>query len=251
MRQFFVSEMKSMMFLTEDEAWHAAKVLRLKLGSTIEVVSPDGQVAKARITEMNTETVKVEWLESIERRSEPPIQITLAQGLSKGDKFDYIVQKAVELGVHKIVPLITEHCVVKYDRAKQEQKTLRWQKIAAEAAKQCHRSHVPSVENMTALQDLLTDVAAGEAVDTILLFYEQEGQLGVKQILQQFTGHSFLLIVGPEGGFSPAEVAIAVERGAQVVSLGPRILRTETAASAALAVVMYECGDLGGPLCQK
>lgn len=248
MRQFFVSEMKETMILTGDEAWHATKVLRLKVGNEIEVVSPDGQAARACILDLTPGQVVVQFKECADRISEPPIQITLAQSLSKGDKFDYIVQKAVELGVHKIVPLITEHCVVKYDVAKQQQKTSRWQKIATEAAKQCRRTVVPIVREITDLNGLLTQL---DPASTILLFYEQEDQLGIKQILQQSSAKSFVLIVGPEGGFSKTDVAIAVRRGAHVVSLGPRILRTETAASAALAVVMYECGDLGGPSCQK
>jgi len=246
MRQFFVSGMKETMNLTGDEAWHAVKVLRLKVGSEITVVSPDGQAARASIAAVNGNDVVVKLQELISRVSEPPIQITLAQGLSKGDKFDYIVQKAVELGVHSIIPLVTEHCVVKYDAAKKQLKVNRWQKIAAEAAKQCHRSQVPVVQELTGFSDLLAKLAV---TSTVLLFYEQEDQLGVKQILQQSTGTSFVVIIGPEGGFSTAEVALAMQRGAHVVSLGPRILRTETAASAALAVVMYECGDLGGPSC--
>ena len=244
MRQFFVNEMKATMTLTDDEAWHAVKVLRLKIGSEIEVVSPDGQAARVCITGLNVGEVVVELQELVNRVSEPPIQITLAQSLSKGDKFDYIVQKSVELGVHRIIPLLTEHCVVKYDAAKQQQKTSRWQKIASEAAKQCRRTVVPIVQELTDFEEFLANLAA---TSTVLLFYEQEDQLGVKQILQQSKGSSFVLIVGPEGGFSKNEVAVAIKRGAHIVSLGPRILRTETAATAALAVVMYECGDLGGP----
>jgi 16S rRNA (uracil1498-N3)-methyltransferase len=247
MRQFFVSEMKPMMSLTGDEAWHAIKVLRLKIGNEIEVVSPDGQAARVCVVDLKVDEVVVELRELVDRISEPPIQITLAQSLPKGDKFDYIVQKAVELGVQRIVPLVTEHCVVKYDAAKQQQKINRWQKIAAEAAKQCHRTVVPSVEELTVFDELLVNFAGAS---TLLLFYEQEDKLGVKQILQQAVNSSFVLIIGPEGGFSKTEIALATKRGAHVVSLGPRILRTETAATAALAVVMYECGDLGGPSCQ-
>jgi 16S rRNA (uracil1498-N3)-methyltransferase len=246
MRQFFVNEMKATMTLMGDEAWHALKVLRLKIGSEIEVVSPDGQAARVIITDLNVGEVVVKLQEIVNRMSEPPIQITLAQSLSKGDKFDYIVQKAVELGVHRIIPLLTEHCVVKYDAAKQQQKTSRWQKIASEAAKQCRRTLVPIVQEPTDFNGFLAHLAA---TSTVLLFYEQEDQLGVKQILRQSAGacSSFVLIVGPEGGFSKTEVAVAIKRGAHIVSLGPRILRTETAATAALTVVMYECGDLGGP----
>lgn len=248
MRQFFVREIKDVMVLTGDEAWHAAKVLRLKAGSNIQVVSANGQAAEACVVCADPTEVTVRLLSAIERTSEPPIHITLAQGLAKGDKFDYVVQKAVELGVHTIIPLVTEHCVVKYDAAKKQQKQARWQKIAAEAAKQCHRLSVPVVQEILSFSELWMQERSNY---TTLFFYEQEDKLGVKQILQQSMQQSFLLIIGPEGGFSKNEVAGARERGAHVVSLGPRILRTETAATTALAIVMYECGDLGGPLCQK
>ncbi len=248
MRQFFVNEINEVMLLTADEAWHAVRVLRLKPGSEIEVVSSDGQAARALITGVAGERVELKLLEAVERSSEPAIRITLAQGLAKGDKFDYIVQKAVELGVSDIIPLVSQHCVVKYDAAKQQQRLVRWQKIAAEAAKQCHRTIIPVVQEFTHFDKLLTNLTAFQ---TTLFFYEQEDQLGVKQILRQSAKGPFLLIVGPEGGFSQLEASGARERGAHVVSLGPRILRTETAATTALTIVLYECGDLGGPLCQK
>ncbi|MDU2066212.1 MAG: RsmE family RNA methyltransferase, partial [Sporomusaceae bacterium] len=135
-----------------------------------------------------------------------------------------------------------------YDSKKQEQKKDRWQKIAAEAAKQCRRTVVPTVTSVKTLAEVFR-LAAPESLR--LFCYENEKNLGIKDVLQQSQAKEFLLLIGPEGGFSASEAELIQGSGATAITLGPRILRTETAATTALAVVMYECGDLGGPLCQK
>jgi 16S rRNA (uracil1498-N3)-methyltransferase len=248
MRQFFVSKITPIMEIVGDEAKHMMRVLRLKVNEEIEVVNSEGRAARSRIISGDSERVIAEFVEWNKHDSEPPIQITLAQALTKSDKFDYIVQKAVELGAAKIVPLATEHCVVKYDESKQKQKNIRWQKIAAEAAKQSRRTFITEVTSVMTLAELFTKVTPDQLV---LFCYEQEDKQGVKELLRQTKAQKFLLIVGPEGGFSCQEAEFAKTSGAMPVSFGPRILRTETAATAALSVVMYECGDLGGPSCQK
>ena len=236
------------MTLTGAEANHLTRVLRLKPGSEIEVVGAAGEAAVAVIDEISGETATLRLTRRVERVSEPPIEVVLAQALTKNDKFDYIVQKAVELGASRIVPLAMEHCVVKYTMEKANQKVERWQKIAAAAVKQSGRCVVPTVMNVMTFSELLTQFSA----DYFMFFcYEQEKTQGIKTVLRQVKNDKILLIIGPEGGFSRQEATLALASGAHAVSFGPRILRTETAATAALAVAMYECGDLGGPSCPK
>jgi 16S rRNA (uracil1498-N3)-methyltransferase len=155
---------------------------------------------------------------------------------------DYIVQKVVELGVSRIIPLETTHCVVKYDTAKQRTRRERWQKIAHEAAKQCGRAVIPTVSPVQPLAELLANVPEQMVV---IMLYEGDARRSLKSILQHHPSVNYLLIVGPEGGFSSLEVSECKQHGAQIVTLGPRILRTETAGLAAVSAVMYEHGDLG------
>ena len=156
---------------------------------------------------------------------------------------DYIVQKAVELGVRGVFPMDAEHSVVQYDQAKRNKRLERWQKIAVEAAKQCGRAVIPIVKPIA---DLTTILASFDVETVILMLYEGQTAQGLKQALAEHHAKNYLLLVGPEGGFSAKEVALCQSHGACIVTLGPRILRTETAALAGVSIVMYEYGDLGG-----
>ena len=157
--------------------------------------------------------------------------------------FESVVQKAVELGASAVIPLETAQCVVQYEAGKKKAKQERWQKIAMEAAKQSKRSHIPQVKEIQSLSDCLSSMP--EDVYKIML-YEGRNPQGIKQILQRQRAKEVLLLVGPEGGFSASEVELCQRHGVHVVSMGPRILRTETAGLAGIAIVMYEYGDLGG-----
>jgi 16S rRNA (uracil1498-N3)-methyltransferase len=156
---------------------------------------------------------------------------------------DYIIQKAVELGVSAVYPIEMDHCVVQYDNAKKNARRERWQKISAEAAKQCGRTRVPSVESIQGLAGLFSSLPDGVVV---IMLYEGQASQGLKQALAEKPATSYLLLVGPEGGFSSKEVATCQEYGASIVTMGPRILRTETASLAGVAMIMYEYGDMGG-----
>ena len=176
--------------------------------------------------------------------TESPIQLVLAQCLLKADKMDFVVQKAVELGAVGVVPVRSQNCVVRYDAKKAAGRRDRWQKIADEAAKQCGRTALLSVEPVTDIADFLQQEAA--AADTeLIFFYENEQDQTVKDYLSQVTAKRIVLLVGPEGGFSLDEAKAVAEAGGHSVTLGPRILRAETAALAALAVAQYAKGDLG------
>ena len=244
LRRFFLAgSLKEIMTIGGSEARHMLRVLRLSIGAKVILVDSEGQAAIAEISGSENDQVQLNLIEKINEDREASVVVRLAQGLPKSDKMDYIVQKAVELGVSEIIPLVTDECVVKYDQAKQQSRRERWQKIAFEAAKQCRRTKVPVIAAMQDLAKLLTSVTK----DTeIIILYEGQTPLGLKQALEARQASCYLLVIGPEGGFSNREVALAEEKGACLVTMGPRILRTETAAVAALTAVMYHHGDIGG-----
>ncbi|WP_371370634.1 16S rRNA (uracil(1498)-N(3))-methyltransferase [Sporomusa aerivorans] len=245
MRRFFINTpVSEIMAITGDDARHIAMVLRLTPGDRVLLTGADGKGCIAEITQANATLVQLKWLETVEDNTEPPLAVYLVQGLAKGEKMDFIVQKAVELGVYGIIPAATEHCVVKYDAAKKADRVTRWQKIAREAAKQCGRSHIPHIYPVMALNDIFAN-SEFASVHKIML-YEGQAAEGLKQVLAAGKKQACMLFIGPEGGFSSGEVNLCQQHGAKIVSMGPRIMRTETAALAALVSVMYECGDLGG-----
>jgi len=215
----------------------------MQIGDSIIVVASDGSAAIARINSIAVDKVVVALQQTIIEDKEATLHVYLAQGLPKSDKMDYIVQKAVELGVKGVYPMDAEHSVVQYDQGKRNKRQERWQKIAAEAAKQCGRSVIPIVEPIASLATILANF---DTETVILMLYEGQAALGLKQALVEHHGKKYLLLVGPEGGFSAKEVALCQSHGACIVTLGPRILRTETAALAGVSIVMYEYGDLGG-----
>ena len=172
-------------------------------------------------------------------------EVILVQALLKGEKTDFIVQKAVELGAAALHPIVTEHVVVRYDAKKAAAKTARWQKIADEAAKQCGRLSLMHVAPVGSIDSILGDAEIFGGVDTTVIFcYEGERMQSMRAVLRTVTSARVVLIVGAEGGFSPTEAARLTTVGAQPVSLGHLILRAETAAIAALTVVQYEFGNL-------
>lgn len=243
MHRFFLSEpLSTAMTVRGQDARHISRVLRLSVGDEILVVAPDGKVGRGAICATGDEAVTVELREVLALCAEPPIEVWLGQGLPKGDKMELIVQKAVEIGAAGIIPLEMEFCTVRYDAAKKRARTERWQKIAQEAAKQCGRNFVPTV---TAVKPLATALEQVSDDTAIILLYEGRGGRPLKEVLSGRAARRYLLLVGPEGGFSPADVATCEAKGAYSATLGPRILRTETAGLASLAIVLYAQGDLG------
>ncbi|MBP2626369.1 MAG: Ribosomal small subunit methyltransferase [Firmicutes bacterium] len=244
MRRFFIDEpLGAEISIQGQDVHHISRVLRLQVGDSIVVVAPDGSAGIAKIHSILMDKVVLALQETIAEDKEAPVNVYLAQGLPKSDKMDYIVQKAVELGVKGIYPMAAEYSVVQYDQAKKNKRQERWQKIASEAAKQCGRAVIPIVEPVRSLATIL---AALDAETVVMMLYEGQAAQGLKQALAQQYVKNYLLLVGPEGGFSAQEVALCQSHGACIVTLGPRILRTETAALAGVSIVMYEYGDLGG-----
>ncbi|QJW47718.1 16S rRNA (uracil(1498)-N(3))-methyltransferase [bacterium BFN5] len=244
MRRFFLAGLlTSEVIITGEDAHHISHVLRMKPTDKIMVVATDGQVGIAEITGFTEYEVTAVLCETIVEHNEPPVRISLAQGLPKSDKMDYIIQKAVELGVSRLYPIAAERSVVKYDKNKQAARQARWQKIAVEAAKQCKRSSVPPVEPIQNLEEFFFTLDPATAV---LMLYEGPSETGIKEFLRDCQAEDYLVLIGPEGGFSTAEVQLCQQHHVKTVTMGPRILRTETASLAALSLILYEKGDLGG-----
>ncbi|NMB00221.1 MAG: 16S rRNA (uracil(1498)-N(3))-methyltransferase [Firmicutes bacterium] len=226
-----------------DDAHHITRVLRLTHGTTIECVDPSGTVHRVSIEELGSKVVGVIQGTSTESQ-ESPVYFTLFQGLAKGDKMDLVVQKAVELGASEIVPFSSRFSVVKLDPKQAENRKKRWERIALEAAKQCGRTRLATVSDLHSFKELVAEVQKRHSEgNLVLLAYEGEKQVS----LGDLTGNpkAVSAIVGPEGGFAPDEVEELTRAGAQVCTLGPRILRTETAGLVMLSVLGYKWGDLG------
>ena len=180
--------------------------------------------------------------EILRESHEPDVRISLLQGLAKGEKMELIIQKAVEIGVTEIFPLAMDHSVVVLDRSKAGKKTERWQKIAEAAAKQSKRDVIPVVHEVMKLSQVLKE----EKWDLLVIAYESENRISLKEVLQvRRNAKSIGVIIGPEGGLSNEEVKVAQDAGGTAVSLGRRILRTETAGLVAATAILYETDNLG------
>ena len=218
---------------------HAAHVLRLKAGERILVSDPDGTDYLCMVEEIREaeEELLLRCEEVLKENHELPAQLTLFQCLPKSDKMELIIQKAVELGVTRIVPVISKNCIVKLDEKKADSRLRRWRAIAESAAKQSKRSILPEV---TAPVSFREAVELCEACDVSLIPYEAEkGMQGTCEAIVSFLpGRSIGMIIGPEGGFDALEAAMARRHGVLPISLGRRILRVETAAVAMLSLVM-------------
>ena len=198
------------------------------------------------MTAFTSDTVTMKLVERLDADTESPIRLVLAVCLLKADKMDFVVQKAVELGVTRSVPAASHNCVRRYDSKKPAQPQQRWQKIADEAAKQCGRTALVEVRPIEPLQKFLCHAWYEDDMDSEFLFcYENEQNVSVRECLQRTTSEHYLLLIGPEGGFTLEEAEAVIKAGGQSVTLGPRILRAETAAIAGLSIVQFEKGDLG------
>ena len=208
-----------------------AKVLRLRAGEEVTVVTPSGGQCDCRVIENNL--LKVVGRKKCE--NEPDVFVTLYQALPKGDKMDYIVQKCVELGVGKIVPMISARCVSRPDEKSLQKKRARGQKIALQAAMQSRRGIIPQVAECVSFAQAAELTRANEQT---VFFYEMGGD-SVKDIIKGKPG-TIGIFIGSEGGFEPSEVETVLKKGGRAATLGKRILRAETAPLAAMAIIMYQ-----------
>lgn len=232
--------------ITGEDFGHLTRVLRLKKGDEITATDGSGNLYKCLLEEIYQSEALGKIISVELDQTESPIEMVLLQGLPKGDKLELIIQKTTELGISRVVPVAMKRSVVQLSTGKAKERTTRWQRIAREAAKQCRRSQVPVVEYATDLREVL-DSLNEDAL--ILLPWEGENTQGIKEVLiskETSERKQIAIIIGPEGGFDEQEIELAKQYNAVSVSLGPRILRTETAAIVVTALVMYQLGDLGG-----
>lgn len=240
-RLFYKGQLADTIAITGSDAHHLMHVMRAKAGQEVIVVDDNGKVARMEMTDFCETSVTLRLVEMLAADTESPLEIVLVQALLKADKMDLVVQKAVELGATKVVPLVTANCVVRYDDKKAAAKCVRWQKIADEAAKQCGRTALLKIAEITTLKELLMRLAQEQ---TIIFCYENESTQSIKTVLKENMANKILLVIGPEGGFSLDEAESLINAGAKSVTLGKRILRAETAAVAAITIAQYENGDL-------
>jgi len=220
---------------------HIKKVLRARIGDFITVCDGKGTDFEVEIKDLGADFVLTSIINSISSISEPPIDITLFQGIPKSDKMDLIIQKSIELGVTRVVPVITERTIVKIgSTVDAENKRSRWQRIAMEAAKQCNRGIIPIVELPMSFS---TAIELAKTSQLSIIPYENEKESSIKKYIAKGI-KNIAIMIGPEGGFTEEEISKANTRDIKSVTLGPRILRTETAGIAVIAVLMYELGDM-------
>jgi len=248
MARFFVSEVLAAQKTTAikgPDLRHISRVLRLGPGDKIEIADAVGREYDAEIREITGKEVICDIIAERAAATEAPLEVVLYQGLPKGDKLDLVIQKSTELGVSRIVPVICERTIVRLDQRKAAARHARWQRVAEEAAKQSRRMVVPVVAEPLAFIDAVAEITP----DVLgIMPWEEEKSVGIKDILRgnKINGKKTAVFIGPEGGFTPEEARLSRTAGVLPVSLGPRIMRTETAGIVAAAIILYELGDLGG-----
>ena len=226
--------------LSKEETHHLVHVLRLKPADEVFVFDGCGNEYRCSFRAANGSRAELELIEMLGDSVESPVRLTLAQSLAKNDKFDFIVQKATELGVSRIVPLTTEHSDVRLGRDQAAARLDRWRRISLEALKQCGRRRLVEITLPITISRLTESEDAG-----LLLVFSEKGGISIAAALRQAgTPNSVTALIGPEGGWSDAELTLLDGRGATAVGLGPRILRTETAAVVAITLVQHSLGDL-------
>ncbi len=239
MHNFFVDasqKQENRYFISGMDCNHIVNVLRMDVGDTF-LVSLEGKSDLCELERIDNMTVIARVLEENYQNTELPLKIYLFQGLPKADKMEFIIQKAVELGVYAIVPTEMSRCIVKLDDKKKQSKVARWQAISESAAKQSKRNYVPQVCDVVSYKQALQ---MAKELDFLMVPYEnKDGMAATERALKKLQNcNSVGIFIGAEGGFEDAEIDLAKEFGGQTVSLGKRILRTETAAIASVALCM-------------
>lgn len=242
MYHFFVKQEQigeKTILITGTDVNHIKNVLRMRPGEEVLISNGVDRDYRCKLASIGAEAVEAEILSVEEQSTELPVRLVLFQGLPKGDKMELIIQKAVELGVYQVVPVVTKRTIVKLDKKKEEARVRRWNAVAESAAKQSKRIIIPEVTGVMTFQEAL---AFARELDVNVIPYEHAG--GIEKTRELFAGikpgMGAGIFIGPEGGFEEEEVALAGENGVHAVTLGRRILRTETAGLAVLSILMFQ-----------
>lgn len=244
MQKFFIKESQkenNKIEIIGSDVKHITQVLRMQKGEKVQVCMQETlENYIVTIEEIQKEKVIATIIEKLQTSVESNVKIDLYQGLPKADKMEYIIQKTIEIGIDKIIPVDMTRCVVKLEEKEAKKKVERWQKIAEAAAKQSKRDKIPQVEQKTKLKEVIRNMPK---YDLFLVAYEEEKVHSLKQVLQKIKkkeDYKIGVLIGPEGGLALNEIELLKESGAIVVSLGKRILRTETAPISMVSNILYE-----------
>ena len=250
MSKFFVKENQinnNKIEIIDEDVNHIKNVLRLNIGEEIKICDQDNSKNyRCEIKEISSKKVECEILEEIENEAEGNVELHIIQGLPKADKMELIIQKGTELGVSKFIPINLKRCIVKLDGKDQIKKIDRWNKIAEVAAKQSGRDLIPKVTNLENIKTIANKI---NEYDLVLVAYEMEKETYIKEELLKLKdikeNYKIAVVIGPEGGLEIEEVESLKQQGAKVISLGKRILRTETVALQVASIIMYELENGG------
>ena len=250
MPKFFVNSNQikdNKVIIKGEDINHIKNVLRLSIDDNIQVCNMEtAENYTCGIIKLNSDNIECNIFNKIKSEAEANIHINVFQGIPKSDKMELIIQKCVELGVNEITPVVMKRCVAKIDEQSKRKKFERWQKISEVAAKQCGRDIVPKIKDVTNIKNICNLI---KKYDIVLLAYENEEKNTLKNELLKLKNRineklKIGIIIGPEGGLDKEEVETLKGNGAKVVTLGKRILRTETVAFVLTSIIMYELGDL-------
>lgn len=229
--------------ITGDDVKHLKNTLRYKIGDEVVVINKEIEYLTV-ISMMDKQDIKCKIIKKIDSNNEPKINITLFQGLPKKLKMEKIIQQNVEIGVKKIVPIFTERTIIKInDKNKENKKVERWQKIAKESAKQSKRNIIPKINNIISFNEAIKELTYDDI--EIIVPYEDEKEKTLKEILNG-QKKEYAIFIGPEGGFERSEIEELKAIGAKIITLGSRILRTETAGVVTATIILHEAKELGG-----
>ena len=246
MRRFFVEKIiptGGFLSITGKEARHIVTVLRMKKGETLILMDREGQSFEATIEAVHYKEVKVKITKTVPPLPPSPIEMSLAQAIIKSHPMEYLIKKVTELGIGSIHPFYSERTVIKLKPEQLKNKMDRWMEIMKSACKQCGRVTLPTLNTPLPFEELINTVPNKKTLKVLL--WEDEDKVDLKRLLtsMSFEPHVFA-IVGPEGGFTSNEINLAKDAGFQIISLGNRILRAETAAVSLISIIQYEWGDL-------
>ena len=236
--QPYTINQNSLITLDDNAFNHLIRVLRMKTGESITLFDGSNQITPAVIHEVNKKTVIVKTANNVLDNRESPLNIHLGQVISRGDKMEFTIQKSVELGVNTITPLLSERCGVKLDQDRLEKKVQQWQKIVISACEQCGRNIIPSINPVMKLETWCANLT-----DSLKLNLHPKAEQGINQL--PCDNNNISLLIGPEGGLSNEEISMTHQYQFTDILLGPRVLRTETAALTAITALQVRFGDLG------